>query len=34
VSDGLRRTDVAVREYVGLLVYRLTGRTDALFPAP
>lgn len=34
VSDGLRRTDVAVREYVGLLVYRLTGRTSALFPAP
>jgi uncharacterized SAM-binding protein YcdF (DUF218 family) len=34
VSDGLRRTDVAMREYVGLAVYRLTGRTDALFPAP
>jgi uncharacterized SAM-binding protein YcdF (DUF218 family) len=34
LSDGLRRTDVAVREWVGLLAYRLTGRTDALFPAP
>jgi uncharacterized SAM-binding protein YcdF (DUF218 family) len=34
VSDGLRRTDAAAREYVGLLAYRLTGRTDALFPAP
>jgi uncharacterized SAM-binding protein YcdF (DUF218 family) len=34
VSDGLRRTDMAMREYVGLVVYRLTGRTDALFPAP
>jgi uncharacterized SAM-binding protein YcdF (DUF218 family) len=34
VSDGLRRTEVAVREYVGLIVYRSTGRSDALFPAP
>jgi uncharacterized SAM-binding protein YcdF (DUF218 family) len=34
VSDGLRRTDVAMREYVGLVVYRLTERTDQLFPAP
>jgi uncharacterized SAM-binding protein YcdF (DUF218 family) len=34
VSEGLRRTDVAVKEYVGLAVYRLTGRTNALFPAP
>jgi uncharacterized SAM-binding protein YcdF (DUF218 family) len=34
VSDGLRRTDVAMREYVGLAVYRLTGKTDALFPGP
>ncbi len=34
ISDGLRRFDVASREYVGLLAYRLTGRTDALFPAP
>jgi uncharacterized SAM-binding protein YcdF (DUF218 family) len=34
VSDGLRRTDVAMREYVGLVAYRLTGRTSALFPAP
>jgi len=34
VSEGLRRTDVAVREFVGLLAYWLTGRTDALFPAP
>jgi uncharacterized SAM-binding protein YcdF (DUF218 family) len=33
-SDRRRRTDVAMREYVGLVVYRLTGRTDALFPAP
>ena len=34
VGDGLRRTDTAMREWVGLLVYRLSGRTDALFPAP
>ena len=34
VSDGLRRFDVATREFVGLVAYRLTGRTDALFPAP
>ncbi len=34
VSEGLRRVDVAAREWVGLLAYWLTGRTDALFPAP
>jgi uncharacterized SAM-binding protein YcdF (DUF218 family) len=34
VGDGLRRTDTAMREWVGLLIYRLVGRTDALFPAP
>jgi uncharacterized SAM-binding protein YcdF (DUF218 family) len=34
MSDGLRRLEVATREYVGLFVYRLTGKTDALFPAP
>jgi uncharacterized SAM-binding protein YcdF (DUF218 family) len=34
VSEGLRRVDVASREWVGLLAYRLTGRSDALFPAP
>lgn len=33
-SDGLRRSDLAMREWIGLLVYRLTGRSDALFPAP
>jgi uncharacterized SAM-binding protein YcdF (DUF218 family) len=32
VSSGLARTDVAVREWIGLLVYRLSGRTSALFP--
>jgi uncharacterized SAM-binding protein YcdF (DUF218 family) len=34
VSEGLRRVDVASREWVGLLAYWLGGRSDALFPAP
>jgi len=34
VANGLRRTDTAVREWVGLLAYRITGKTAELFPAP
>ncbi len=34
VTAGLRRTDTAVHEWVGLVAYRLTGRTAELFPAP
>lgn len=34
VSEGLRRVDVATREWAGLLAYWLRGRSDALFPAP
>jgi uncharacterized SAM-binding protein YcdF (DUF218 family) len=34
VSEGLRRVDTATREWVGLLAYWLTGRSNALFPAP
>jgi uncharacterized SAM-binding protein YcdF (DUF218 family) len=34
LGDGLRRTDTAVREWVGLLAYRLTGKTMELFPGP
>ena len=34
VSEGLRRVDTAMREWVGLLAYWLRGRSDALFPAP
>jgi uncharacterized SAM-binding protein YcdF (DUF218 family) len=34
LSGGLERADTAVREWVGLLVYRLTGRSAALFPGP
>jgi uncharacterized SAM-binding protein YcdF (DUF218 family) len=31
---GLARTDIAMREWIGLLAYWLAGRTDALFPRP
>jgi uncharacterized SAM-binding protein YcdF (DUF218 family) len=31
---GLGRTDIAVREWMGLLVYRATGKIDELLPAP
>jgi uncharacterized SAM-binding protein YcdF (DUF218 family) len=34
LGDGLRRSDTAVREWVGLAVYWLTGRSSALFPGP
>src|SRR3989440_6444225 len=34
LGDGLRRTDTAAREWVGLLLYWITGRTSELFPAP
>jgi len=34
LGDGLRRTDTAVREWVGLLAYRLAGKTAPLFPGP
>ncbi|MCC6891153.1 MAG: YdcF family protein [Hyphomicrobiales bacterium] len=34
LGDGLRRTDTAIREWVGLLTYWLSGRTSELFPGP
>ena len=34
VSEGLRRTDTATREWLGLAIYRLTGKSNALFPSP
>ena len=33
-TEGLRRFDYVVREYPGLLIYWLTGRTSSLFPGP
>ena len=33
-SGGLRLLDAAVKEWIGLIAYRLTGRTDALLPGP
>jgi uncharacterized SAM-binding protein YcdF (DUF218 family) len=32
--DGLIRTDVAVREWIGLVAYRATGKIDDLLPGP
>ncbi|MBO6902573.1 MAG: YdcF family protein [Rhizobiaceae bacterium] len=32
--DSLHTTTLAIREWVGLIAYRLTGRVDSLFPAP
>lgn len=32
--EGLSRTDIGLREWIGLLAYRLTGRIDELLPGP
>jgi uncharacterized SAM-binding protein YcdF (DUF218 family) len=32
--DGLARTDTAVREWIGLLAYRMSGKIDELLPGP
>jgi len=34
VARGLRLTDVVTKEWIGLVAYRLMGRTDAFLPAP
>jgi hypothetical protein len=34
LGDGLRRSDTAVREWVGLLIYRASGYMPELFPGP
>lgn len=34
LAGNLQRLSLAIREWIGLAAYRLTGRTDALFPAP
>lgn len=33
-SEGLRRVDLAVKEWAGLVAYYLSGRTSTLFPGP
>ena len=34
LSGGLSHTDSALHEWVGLIAYRITGRTSELFPGP
>lgn len=34
LGAGLQRTDTAVHEWIGLLAYRLSGKTATLFPGP
>lgn len=34
VASGLQRTDLAFKEWIGLVAYRLTGRMDEWFPGP
>jgi uncharacterized SAM-binding protein YcdF (DUF218 family) len=34
VSEGLRRLDVSMKEWVGVVGYYATGRTDELLPSP
>jgi uncharacterized SAM-binding protein YcdF (DUF218 family) len=33
-ADGFSRTDLAVREWMGLIAYRATGKIDELLPRP
>jgi uncharacterized SAM-binding protein YcdF (DUF218 family) len=33
MSEGLRRMDVATREWIGLIAYYATGRTDTFLPS-
>ena len=33
-SDGLERIDTAVREWIGLAAYRISGKTSELLPGP
>jgi uncharacterized SAM-binding protein YcdF (DUF218 family) len=34
IAAGLQRTDLAAKEWIGLLAYWMTGRSSALFPGP
>ena len=33
-ADGLTRTDTGIREWMGLIAYRLAGKIDQLLPGP
>jgi uncharacterized SAM-binding protein YcdF (DUF218 family) len=33
-SEALGQLDAAAKEWIGLMAYRLIGKTDALFPGP
>lgn len=33
-NDGLSRTDLGLREWMGLVAYRVTGKIDAVLPGP
>ena len=33
-NDGLGRTDIGMREWIGLLAYWMSGRIDTVFPGP
>ncbi|MET1046648.1 MAG: YdcF family protein [Hyphomicrobium sp.] len=33
-AEGMQRTDLATREWIGLVAYWLSGRSSALFPGP
>jgi len=34
LAQGLEATDLAAHEWIGLIIYRLSGMTTDLFPAP
>jgi uncharacterized SAM-binding protein YcdF (DUF218 family) len=34
IVEGLARTDLAIREWLGLIAYRLTGKIDEFLPRP
>ena len=34
IPEGLRRIDIVMKEYMGLVAYYLTGRIEALLPGP
>ena len=33
-NEGLELTHIAIREWIGLTAYWLTGKTDHFFPGP